>query len=45
MKEPEYVFIEAKYIPQEFIEEYKLHDKFHNGKIHVRNNKGMYGLP
>ena len=45
MKEPEYMFIEAKYIPQEFIKEYKLHDKIHNCKIYVRMNKGIYGLP
>ena len=45
MKEPEYMFIEAKYIPQEFIQEYKLHDKIHNGKIFLLINKGIYGLP
>ena len=45
MKEPEYMFIEAKYIPQEFIEENKLYDKIHNDKIYVRIIKSMFGLP
>ena len=45
MKEPEYMFIEANYIPQKFIKEYKLHDKIHNGKIIVRINKGMCHSP
>ena len=45
MQDPEYMFIETKLIPQEFIEEYNLQDKIHNGKIYVKINKGMYGLP
>ena len=45
MKEPEFMFIDVKYIPQEFMDEYELHDKVHNGKIYVKINKGMYGLP
>ena len=43
MKEPECMLIEAKYILQEFIKEYKLHNKIHNVKIYVHVNKGMHG--
>ena len=45
MAEPEFMFIDAKLIPKEFLDEYDLHPKIHNGKIYVRINKGMYGLP
>ena len=45
MKEPEFMFIDVKYIPQEFMAEYQLQDKVQNGKIYIKINKGMYGLP
>jgi hypothetical protein len=31
--------------PQEIIDKYKLMDKEKNGKIYIRIDKGMYGLP
>ena len=45
MKDFEYMFIEASLIPKEFLDEYNLHDKIHNGKIYIRIKRGMYGLP
>ena len=45
MKESEYMFIPIVLIPKEFMDEYNLHDKIHNGKVYLKINKGMYGLP
>ena len=45
MPDAEYMFIYANLIPDSFIEEYKLHELVHNGKIYMQINKGMYGLP
>ena len=45
MQDPEFMFLDVKMVPQEFINEYNLQDKIHNGKIYVQINKGMYGLP
>ena len=42
---PEYMRIPVKLIPDEFVEEYKLHDKFCNGFVYCRIDRGMYGLP
>ena len=45
MDEPEFMFIDVRYVPKAFMDEYNLHDKVHNGKLYVQINKGMYGLP
>ena len=45
MADPEYMFLDICVIPQAFIDKYNLQDKIHNGKIYVKTNKGMYGLP
>ena len=45
MQEAEYMFIDAVLVPQDFIDEYQLHNKIHNGKIYIKIKKGMYGLP
>ena len=45
MPHPEYMSIPIDLIPPEIIAEYKLEDIVHNGRVYVRINKGMYGLP
>ena len=45
MQEAEYMFIHANLVPKEFLDEYNLHDHIHNGKLYIKINKGMYGLP
>ena len=44
MAQPEYMFLDATLIPKEFLDEYNLHDKIHNGKIYVKIKQGMHGL-
>ena len=41
---PEYTRIKLTDIPQEIVEEYKLHQLVHNGWIYFKISKGMYGL-
>ena len=46
LKQPEYICISIKDIPDEIFNEYKLRyiaDK--NGSVHIQANCGMYGLP
>ena len=45
LKDPEYMCIAAKSVPQEFIEMYKLQDKIKNGYIYMRIIRGLYGVP
>ena len=45
MKRKEYMHIPVKLIPNNFMEEYKLHNKTHHDFIHMQINKGMYSLP
>jgi hypothetical protein len=45
MPDAEYMFIPVDLIPDEFMKEYDLYDKVHNGKIFMKIIKGMYGLP
>jgi hypothetical protein len=42
---PEYMQLTLTIIPQEIIDKYKLMDKEKNGKVYIRIDKGMYGLP
>lgn len=42
---PEYVHIKLSDIPQEFIDEYDLHNHVHNGWVYFEINKSCYGLP
>jgi hypothetical protein len=42
---PEYMQLALTIIPRENIEKYKLMDKEKNGKVYIRIDKGMYGLP
>ena len=41
----EYIIIHISMIPQEFVYKYDITEKAHNGYIHARLTKGMYGLP
>ena len=42
----EYILLKISNIPEEIIEEYKLHDKVtETGHIYIESNKEMYGLP
>ena len=45
MEEPEYVRVNLKDIPQEFINEYKLEDHVHFGWVYFSVIQGCYGLP
>ena len=46
MKHPEYVHLKLSDIPDEIIQEYKLHNiATPEGYIYIEVNKGMYGLP
>ena len=45
MQNAEYMFIEEKLVPQQFIEEYKLQNIIQNGKLYMKIKRGMYGLP
>ena len=42
---PEYVKIKLTDIPQEFIDEYNLHDYFHKGWVYFEIRNGVYGIP
>eukprot|EP00957_Ditylum_brightwellii_P012133 916102-Ditylum_brightwellii.AAC.1 len=39
MEQKEYMCIPTHLIPEEFMQEYKLHDKIHNGYIYIKINK------
>ena len=41
----EYMRIKAELIPEEFKQQYKLHDKMYKGYIYCEIRQGMYGLP
>ena len=45
LKRFEYLKLSLRDIPQEIIDEYRLHDKAVNGHVYVEVRKGMYGLP
>jgi hypothetical protein len=45
MPDPEYVQVKITDIPAEFIEEYNLADKAHDGWIYFEIQQGCYGLP
>ena len=45
MPEPEFMWVPVSLIPAEVMKAYNLHDKVLNGKVLVKINKGMYGLP
>ena len=46
IKQPEYIRISIKDIPDEIINKYKLRDKaYKNGSVYIEANRGMYGLP
>jgi len=46
MTRPEYVRLKLSDIPDEIIQEYKLHNiATPEGYIYIEVNKGMYGLP
>ena len=42
---PEYTKIKLTDIPQDFIDEYNLHDFIHNGWVYFEIRNGVYGLP
>ena len=42
---PEYVKIKITDIPQEFIDEYNLHEYVHEGWVYYEIRNGVYGLP
>ena len=42
---PEYVKIKLTDIPQEFIDEYNLHNYFHEGWVYLEIRNGVYGIP
>ena len=44
MKEPEYMKIASKYIPDDIKQRYNLQDKITNGYIYIKIKRGMYGL-
>lgn len=44
MDDPEYMRIPVRYIPDDIMQRYKLHEKVHNGYVYVKIKKGMYGL-
>eukprot|EP00956_Cyclotella_meneghiniana_P010944 scaffold15305_cov21-Cyclotella_meneghiniana.AAC.1 len=37
--------IKADLIPEEFKQQYQLHDKIHKGYVYCEIRRGMYGLP
>jgi hypothetical protein len=41
----EYMKIKASLIPEEFMQQYQLHDKIHNGYVYMEIRRGAYGLP
>jgi hypothetical protein len=45
LERPEYMQLALTIIPQEIIDKYKLMEKEKNGKVYIRIDKGMYGLP
>ena len=42
---PEYMRMPLKLIPDEIIQQYKLHDIAEDGWVYIKIVKGMYGLP
>ena len=44
MPDAEYMRIPEKYLPQDIIDRYKLHDKIYKGYVYCKIKKGMYGL-
>ena len=42
---PEFMFSPKKIIPPQIMEEYRLQEKEHKGKVYIKIQKGMYGLP
>ena len=42
---PEYVKIKLTDIPQEYIDEYNLHNYVHEGWVYFEIRNGVYGLP
>ena len=45
MNRYEYMRIPVKYIPQDIMDQYNLHDLIKNNHVLVEIRKGMYGLP
>jgi hypothetical protein len=46
LKQPEYMIIPVRLIPQAIFDQYNLGPLVHNGYVYVEEiNKGMYGLP
>ena len=45
MPEPEWMWAPVALIPDEVMDAYSLHNKVKNGKVLVRIDRGMYGLP
>lgn len=45
MDRHEYMQIKADLVPKVFKQQYKLHDKIHNGYLHMEIQQGIYGLP
>ena len=45
MNRDKYIMIQISMVPQEFVEEYNLAKKAHNGYIYARVTKIMYGIP
>jgi hypothetical protein len=45
MDRPEYMKMKADLFPQEFMDEYKLHNKVYKGFIWIKIVRTMYGLP
>ena len=41
---PEYANIKLTYIPQYFIDEYKIHEFIHDGCVYFDIRNGVYGL-
>eukprot|EP00957_Ditylum_brightwellii_P115684 8823950-Ditylum_brightwellii.AAC.1 len=45
MVQYKYIRIVCKLVPDEFMDEYHLHNKVHNGYIYMEICQGLYGLP
>ena len=45
MDSPEYIRIKIDDIPQEYVDEYNLHDFTKDGWTYFKITKGVYGLP
>lgn len=44
MEKAEYMFLPYTLIPEEIIQQYKLHSKTYNGRVYIKIQRGMYGL-